>query len=202
MKLALARLYQGARRPAEALRITEQVLARDPRDLDARRSAVDAAVAMRDRDRAEALVAEGLALSPRDSRATVLEARVARAFGQDSRARRALETAAAQRQQELGRPAITAQAAGAPPSSFPGQEIPSPAAACPRRAGRSSSPCPATRWHATSPRSSPRSRSRPRPGCSAPSAAAAAPARPASTGCRRSPAPSRPRSRRACWAAG
>ena len=124
LKLALARLYQGARRPAEALRITEQVLARDPRDLDARRSAVDAAVAMRDRDRAEALVAEGLALSPRDSRATVLEARVARAFGQDSRARRALETAAAQRQQELGRPAITAQAAGAPPSSFPGQENP------------------------------------------------------------------------------
>ncbi|RYJ01104.1 MAG: tetratricopeptide repeat protein, partial [Acetobacteraceae bacterium] len=123
LRLALARLYQGARRPAEALRITEQVLARDPRDLDARRSAIDAAIALRDRDRAEALVAEGLALAPRDSRATVLEARVARAFGQDSRARRALETAAVQRQQELGRPTTVAQA-GAPPSSFPGQENP------------------------------------------------------------------------------
>ena len=123
LRLALARLYQGARRPAEALRITEQVLARDPRDLDARRSAIEAAIALRDRDRAEALVAEGLALAPRDSRATVLEARVARAFGQDSRARRALETAAVQRQQELGRPTAMAQA-GAPPASFPGQENP------------------------------------------------------------------------------
>ena len=124
LRLALARLYQGARRPAEAMRLAEQVLARDPRDLDARRSAVDAAVAAGDRARAEALVAEGRALAPQDARATLLEARVARAFGQDSRARRALELAAAQRQQEVARPVTLAQAGGATPVSFPGMENP------------------------------------------------------------------------------
>jgi tetratricopeptide (TPR) repeat protein len=128
LRLALARLYQGARRPAEAMRLVEQVLARDPRDLDARRSAVDAAVAAGDRARAEALVAEGRALAPQDARATLLEARVARSFGQDTRARRALELAAAQRQQEVARPVAMAQAGGLPggatPVSFPGTENP------------------------------------------------------------------------------
>ncbi|MBL6456440.1 BCSC C-terminal domain-containing protein [Belnapia sp. T6] len=124
LRLALARLYQGARRPGEALLVAEEVLARDPRDLDARRSAVDAAIGMRDRARAEALVAEGLALAPQDARATVLEARVARAFGQDSRARRALETAAVQRQQELGRPVLAQAGGAAQPVSFPGMENP------------------------------------------------------------------------------
>ncbi len=124
LRLTLARLYQGARRPAEAMRLAEQVLARDPRDLDARRSAVDAAVAAGDRSRAEALVAEARALAPQDARATLLEARVARAFGQDTRARRALELAAAQRQQEIARPVTMAQAGGATPVSFPGMENP------------------------------------------------------------------------------
>jgi tetratricopeptide (TPR) repeat protein len=119
LRLALARLYQGARRPAEAMRLAEQVLARDPRDLDARRSAVDAALAAGDRPRAEALVAEGRALAPQDARATLLEARVARASGQDSRARRALELAAEQRQQEVARPVAMAQGAGLPGDATP-----------------------------------------------------------------------------------
>lgn len=124
VRLALARLYQGASQPAEALRVTEAVLMRDPRDLDARRSAVDAAITLRDRERAEALVAEGLALAPNDSRATVLEARVAQAFGQTTRARRALETASAQRQRELGRPAAAAAGNGAMPVAWAGLENP------------------------------------------------------------------------------
>lgn len=136
LRLTLARLYQGARRPAEALRISEQVLARDPRDLDARRSAVDAAIAVRDRQKAEALVAEGLALAPHDSRATVLEARVARAFGQDGRARRALETASLQRQQELGRPTTVVQAGSTVPASFPGVENPFARGGIPATPGR------------------------------------------------------------------
>jgi predicted Zn-dependent protease len=101
-RLALSRLYLGARQPAEALRVSEAVLARDPRNLDARRGAVEAALTMNDRRRAETLLAEAQAANPRDSRVALLEARVARAGGDDTRARRALETAAALRAAELG----------------------------------------------------------------------------------------------------
>ncbi len=102
VELALARLYQGARRPADAQRIAEAVLARSPRDADARRGAVEAAIEAGDRRRAEALANEARALSPGESRATFLQARVARANGNDARARALLEEAAAQRDQELG----------------------------------------------------------------------------------------------------
>jgi len=115
-ELALARLYQGARHPAEAGRVAEAVLARDPRSLDARRGVVDAAIAGGDRRRAEALASEGRALAPNDSRATLLAARVARAFGSDARARGLLEAAMAQRREELE--TATAAFAGVPAPSL------------------------------------------------------------------------------------
>jgi hypothetical protein len=124
LRLALARLYQGARQPSEALRLAETLLRRDPRDLDARRSAVEAAIALRDRDRAELMVREAMALSPRDARVTVLEARVARAFGDDSRARRLLATAEAQREQETGRPVTQVAGPGGQPAAWTGLENP------------------------------------------------------------------------------
>jgi cellulose synthase operon protein C len=102
VQLALARLYQGARQPAEAMRIADAVLARDPRNADARAAAVDAAIAAGDRRRAEALANEGVAIAPGDSRAILLQARVARAFGDNIRARTLLAQAATQRQAELG----------------------------------------------------------------------------------------------------
>ncbi len=101
-ELALARLYQGARQPGEAMRISNAVLARDPRNWDARRGAVDAAIAAGDRGQAEVLAAEGRVMAPTDSRATFLSARVARAFGNNVRAQTLLEAAAAQRREELG----------------------------------------------------------------------------------------------------
>ncbi|MBV1796702.1 cellulose biosynthesis protein BcsC [Siccirubricoccus sp. G192] len=100
--LALARLHQGARQPEEAGRIATAVLARDPRNLDARAGAVDAALAARELRRAEALVAEARALAPNEPRVSLMEARVARAAGDQRRALRALETAAAQRSAQLG----------------------------------------------------------------------------------------------------
>jgi Tfp pilus assembly protein PilF len=100
--LALARLYQGAREPREAQRIAETVLQRDPRNVDARGGAVDAAIALRDWSRAEALLAEGRALMPNDPRITVLEARLARAGGDPLRARAALVLAAEQRRGQIG----------------------------------------------------------------------------------------------------
>ncbi len=100
--LALARLYQGARQPEEAQRVAEGMLARNPRSFEARQGAIDAAIALRQRARAEALLAEARELFPRDSRVSLLDARVARAFNDDARARRSLETAAAQRAAEVG----------------------------------------------------------------------------------------------------
>ncbi len=133
--LALARLYQGARDPREAQRIAEAMLARNPRNFDARQGAIDAAIALRQRARAEALLAEGQEIFPRESRMSLLEARVAIAFNQEDRARRALEIAAAQRRAELGTsagmPTAVAQGQGTPgqPNPFlrPGAAVPLPA---------------------------------------------------------------------------
>lgn len=115
--LALARLYQGASEPAEAQRIAESVLGRDPRNVDARGGAVDAAIALRDWSRAEALLAEGRALMPNDPRITMMEARLARAGGDPRRARAALMLAAEQRRSQLGaeRGAVVAQPGYAQP---------------------------------------------------------------------------------------
>jgi tetratricopeptide (TPR) repeat protein len=100
--LALARLYQGARDPAQAGRIAEAVLSRNPRDTDARQAAMDAAIAARDWSKAEALLSEGRALLPNDARIPMLEARLARAWGDQSRAQRALQQAAQLRRQQIG----------------------------------------------------------------------------------------------------
>jgi tetratricopeptide (TPR) repeat protein len=100
--LALSRLYQSAREPEQAQRVAEAVLSRNPRNTDARQAAMDAAIANRDWRRAEALVAEGRALLPGDARIPLLEARLARAWGDQRRARNALEEAARLRRDQIG----------------------------------------------------------------------------------------------------
>lgn len=140
--LALARLFQGAREPREAQRIAEGMLARNPRNFDARAGAIDAAIALGQRARAEALVAEGQEIFPREARMTLLEARVALAFNQEDRARRALELASAQRRAELGTAvggvppgvatgAVAASPGGGTPNPFvrPGAAVPLPVVA-------------------------------------------------------------------------
>ncbi len=117
--LALARLYQGARDPAEAQRIAEALLARNPRNFDARQGAVDSAIALGQKRRAETLLAEGKDLFPNDSRLSLLEARLARRFNEDGRAMRALETAAGQRRAELGQVAGLPGAVAASRSDIP-----------------------------------------------------------------------------------
>jgi Tfp pilus assembly protein PilF len=101
-QLALARLYITARQPAEALRIAEMLLARDPRNVETRRAAIEAAIAAGDRQRAAQLLAEGRSALPGDARMLLLEARVAREAGDGGRARQALEAASRQRAAELG----------------------------------------------------------------------------------------------------
>ena len=140
--LALARLYQGARQPAEALRVAEAVLQRDPRNADARAGAIQAAISAGDRQRAEALLREAQALAPRDARTLLLEARVARGFGDETRARALLEQAQAQRQAELGLPALPQ--AGAPLPTLAGP-LENPFARGTRTAVAAPSPAPADR---------------------------------------------------------
>ncbi|MGG5889721.1 cellulose synthase subunit BcsC-related outer membrane protein [Falsiroseomonas sp. HC035] len=101
-QLALARLYITARQPAEALRIAEMLLARDPRNVETRRATIEAAIAAGDRQRAAQLLAEGRSAMPGDARMLLLEARVARDAGDGGRARQALEAASRQRAAELG----------------------------------------------------------------------------------------------------
>ncbi|MEI6158898.1 MAG: cellulose synthase subunit BcsC-related outer membrane protein [Roseococcus sp.] len=135
VNLALARLFQGAREPREAQRIAEAMLARNPRNFDARQGAIDAAIALRQRSRAEALLAEGQEIFPRESRMTLIEARVALAFNQEDRARRTLELASAQRRAELGTavgvPAGLATGPAGQPNPFvrPGAAVPLPVVA-------------------------------------------------------------------------
>ncbi|SHK20210.1 Tetratricopeptide repeat-containing protein [Roseomonas rosea] len=96
------RLYQGARDPRVAGRIAEAVLRRDPRNAEARLGAIEAALAQRDLEGAEALLAQGRLLNGTDPRVSVMEARLARATGDRRRAQTALQLAADQRRAQIG----------------------------------------------------------------------------------------------------
>jgi hypothetical protein len=69
------------------------MLRSDPRSMDARMAAVDAAIAQRDWGRAEAMLVEARAFNPNDPRVPLMEAKIARAGGNSGRALRALERA-------------------------------------------------------------------------------------------------------------
>ncbi|WP_458096939.1 cellulose synthase subunit BcsC-related outer membrane protein [Roseomonas sp. WA12] len=96
------RLYQGARDPRVAGRIAEAVLRRDPRNVEARIGAIEAALMRRDLAAAETLLTEGRLLNGSDPRVSVMEARMARAGGDGRRAQIALQLAADQRRAQLG----------------------------------------------------------------------------------------------------
>jgi tetratricopeptide (TPR) repeat protein len=96
-----ARLYQGARDPRAARRIAEAVLQRDPRNAEARVGAIEAALAQRDLDAAERMLAEGRLLNASDPRVSVMEARLARLSGDGRRAQTALRLAADQRRAQI-----------------------------------------------------------------------------------------------------
>ncbi len=102
LNLALARLYQGAKNPKEALQIAQSVLRRDPANLDARRGAVDAALALGNRSLAGTLVQEGQQIAPNDPKVWIMSADVARAGGFVGRALSDLQRARDLRQQQLG----------------------------------------------------------------------------------------------------
>lgn len=101
-QLALARLYQGARQPAEALRLAQNVLSRDPRNFAARQGAVEAALALGDRATARLLATDTQTIGGTDSRMLYLQARVANASGDTGKGEKLLQQSLALRQSELG----------------------------------------------------------------------------------------------------
>jgi len=101
-QLALARLYQGARQPAEALRLAQNVLSRDPRNFAARQGAVEAALAMGDRATAKLLATDTQTIGGTDSRMLYLQARIANAAGDTGTGERLLQQSLSLRQSELG----------------------------------------------------------------------------------------------------
>jgi tetratricopeptide (TPR) repeat protein len=102
LNLALARLYEGADKPQQALDINLAVLRRDPSNMVARKAAVDAAIAAGNRALADQLVREGIEQFPNDPRSWITSADLARARGNNLRALQDLQRAKQLRQQQIG----------------------------------------------------------------------------------------------------
>jgi cellulose synthase operon protein C len=102
LNAALARLYQTSDDPKKALAINEQILARDPTNVDARRGAVAAAIQAQDYVRASRLVEDSITASPNDPQNWILAADIAQARGLNQDALHDLRQARALRQQQLG----------------------------------------------------------------------------------------------------
>jgi tetratricopeptide (TPR) repeat protein len=99
LNLAVGRLYQSDRRPREALRISQAAIERDPKDLDAKRSAVAAAVDAGNLRLARQISEDAAATSPADPRTYLMQATVARAQGRRQDALDALKRAKELQQQ-------------------------------------------------------------------------------------------------------
>ena len=112
INLAVGRLFAAADEPRKALAINQAVLARDPRNLDARKAALGSAIQVHDWTRAAALVHEGMADSPDDPRVWLMSAMLNRARGNLKQAYNDLARARDLRRQEIGadEPAASNQA--------------------------------------------------------------------------------------------
>jgi tetratricopeptide (TPR) repeat protein len=102
LNMALARLYTGAKDPREALAINEALLRRDPNNEQARRGAIEAALAARDYATADELVQQAVRAHPNDPQVWISSAEVAKARGNNGRALRDYERARDLRMQQLG----------------------------------------------------------------------------------------------------
>ncbi|HVY13836.1 MAG TPA: cellulose synthase subunit BcsC-related outer membrane protein [Rhodopila sp.] len=114
LNLAVSRLFAAADQPRRALAISDAVLAKDPNNFEARRAALDAAIAVSDWTRASTLVQGALATAPEDPRSWMLSATLDRARGNPRRAYDDLKHAQSLRRQEIGADQATA------PQSVPG----------------------------------------------------------------------------------
>ncbi len=102
LNLAVARLFAGADQPRRALAINQDVLERNPNNLDARKAALDAAIQASDWSRAETLVRDGIAATPDDPRVWAMSAALHQARGNLRLALADLKRAQSLRRQEVG----------------------------------------------------------------------------------------------------
>ncbi|BAQ50106.1 cellulose synthase operon protein C precursor (plasmid) [Methylobacterium aquaticum] len=93
LNMALARLYISRMDLGRAVAITQELLARDPADMDVRRAAVSALIAVGDLPRADAVAKEGVQGAPGDARAHMISALVAQALDDRARVMQDLRTA-------------------------------------------------------------------------------------------------------------
>jgi cellulose synthase operon protein C len=118
--LAMVRLLMARRRLPEARRIVEEILAREPRNQEARIALVDIAIEERNWAAAHAALVEGAFFQPGDLRMTMAEARLNRAQGNQFATLRLMETAAARRLAALRADGEVAAAAEAADAMRPG----------------------------------------------------------------------------------
>lgn len=100
--LALARLYQSAGHPDQALRIVRAQMVQHPKNLEVRRAAVDAAIAAGNWRTAETLAKDATRTQPQSIDSWLIAADVAKARGDTGGALRALEHARELRARALG----------------------------------------------------------------------------------------------------
>jgi Tfp pilus assembly protein PilF len=101
LRLSLARVYANSGRAGEASEIADPILARSPDNIQARAVAGEAAVMRNALGRAEEILRDGRTRGADELQMALLEARIARASGDQFRARQALETAARLRAGQL-----------------------------------------------------------------------------------------------------
>ena len=84
--MALARLYNDSKDFEQAQSLYQRVLAQNPKEIDAYKGAIGAALALGEQDQADVLLQRALAIAPRDARLYALAGRSANARGDEGRA--------------------------------------------------------------------------------------------------------------------
>ena len=129
VRLALARVYKDSNFGEQAVQVLDGIMVSSPADADTLQQAVNIAIDLRRYERADVWLAEALRLQPQNPRLYMVQARLMRAQGDNTGAKRALETA-----QQLNRGLGQTELVPAP-SPAPGREAPVQRAAVDSREG-------------------------------------------------------------------
>lgn len=92
-RLALARVYKDSNFGEQAIQVLDGIMVSSPADADTLQQAVNIAIDLRRYERADVWLAEALRLQPQNPRLYMVQARLLRAQGDTTGAKRALETA-------------------------------------------------------------------------------------------------------------
>jgi predicted Zn-dependent protease len=92
-RLALARVYKDSNFGEQAIQVLDGIMVSSPADPDTLQQAVNIAIDLRRYERADVWLAEALRLQPQNPRLYIVQARLLRAQGDTTGAKRALETA-------------------------------------------------------------------------------------------------------------